>query len=275
MIYSVQAKSGFAKKLFKRRVFKFKKGLNILVGENGSGKTTLLALAGAYSGVHELKGWTTIPSSIGFEDKELQFPDRFVSFSPAKCNAIVKWDGSPSFGYSADKVANKVISLDEIFHDQLFTDTSQSLKMHINGSASTGQCMISGIAAFLVRLKELPNWTKMPKKVWGPLHGWMYTDKMNSFWRNKITTMIEYVKSLSRTGPMTILMDEPDRSMSLPNQLMMWLDVFPVRAEKFQVIVATHNSLVLDMKNANFIEMNRGYMKQCRNIQLQYKELCK
>ena len=68
-------------------------------------------------------------------------------------------------------------------------------------------------------------------------------------------------------GPNTVILDEPESGLSLPFQAGFWRNALAsVAAQKFQIIVATHSPFALNIKGANYIETEPGYLQQCRDL---------
>lgn len=65
----------------------------------------------------------------------------------------------------------------------------------------------------------------------------------------------------------TILMDEPDRNLSLKN-IQSIKDILSFHKPNTQIIAVIHNPLLIyslsKNKDLNFIEMNRGYIKKIK-----------
>lgn len=74
---------------------------------------------------------------------------------------------------------------------------------------------------------------------------------------------LNYWKSLPRTGPQTILLDEPERALSLPLQKKLFEEILPMFKD-LQIILATHSVFCLNMKDINFIEFEKDYIEQSR-----------
>jgi len=254
VITKAKVTKGFATKLpsFDKE-FKFQKGLNILFGPNACGKTTLLNILGAYCSTKS--GWSRYiePSFNDRGDKFVEYPKRCATIAPGrdenKCEAKVEWDGTATFFTSAE-TSDAVSHVLEGTPDGLL-DLGQIVGEIVN-KPSLGQKRIYRLNMLLTHSKEVPDLTAIPPEYNG----------YNDLWQKAMNKFIEYVKTLPRTGPSTILLDEPDRSLSIPMQVALWRDIMPKLAEKFQVIVATHCPAALSFKDA-LIDFQKGYANEC------------
>lgn len=84
---------------------------------------------------------------------------------------------------------------------------------------------------------------------------------------NKALAQIEvdYIKSLPRNGKITLLLDEPEKALSIPKQIELF-DVMMKLSDHFQIILATHSPFILEYKKANLIDITPGYVKNVKQI---------
>lgn len=246
MIHSVTVKDGFPLKLpaIGKKTFKFTKGVNILFGPNGCGKTTLINIAGAYSGTRA--GWSSF--SEPFDSMEKDYPKPFKRNAPGGVIAEVDWDGSPSFLMSPKTGESLGSSIDDS------QDGLMDFQMMVGEMAtkvSSGQSRIIRLNRLADILKSIPDLTKLPQKY----------ESVNSLWQEAMDKFVKYVKTLSREGPTTLLLDEVDVSVSIPIQKDFWTIGIPNISKRFQVIAATHCPFALAHRDApGFIEMEPGYI---------------
>lgn len=255
MIKSLKALSGFAANLpaLKDRTFEFTPGLNILFGQNGSGKSTVIRIAGAYSGT--TAGWSKYyrPDIALGDEKKAGYPERMAKESPGGCKAAVDWDGSPSFLMSPETGNAPGSSLDDS------PDGLMDMGMIVSemmAKLSSGQSRMVRFNKFLKMAsddKSIPDLTKLPDDY----------KNVNDTWQEAMKSFVDYVKSLPRKGPITLLLDEVDRSLSIPNQITLWTKVLPAIGKKDQVIVATHSDYAL-IHEKEIIELNPGYVAECQ-----------
>jgi hypothetical protein len=117
---------------------------------------------------------------------------------------------------------------------------------------SLGQKRIYRLNLLMKHSKSVPDLMVLPPEHKG----------YNDTWRRPMEAFVRYIKTLPRTGPSTLLLDEPDRSLSIPMQVSLWNNVMPKLAEKFQVIAATHCLFALAFKDA-LIDFKKGYTEEC------------
>ena len=203
-------------------------GLTILLGENGSGKSTLL-LAVARQ-LHCAQGGRSVVTQTSVSDI---FRDHTYlnGLQIAHDGQSVRYvDPSRKLGVMGD-------SCDEDFF--------------MEGVLST---LIKGSAGQLVIKRVLDAVAAKPVSVeWA-----MRRDRVNKLWQTWLDDVTQELTAKIPVGPPTILLDEPDRSLSLPNQKQLWAGL-PRLAKKTQIIVATHSSFALNVPGATYVELTPGY----------------
>jgi len=244
MINSIVILNGFASELpaIARRKFTFSPGINAIFGSNGCGKSTILNCIKAYNGIKD-GGWSKIsePNQLG-ATIAAHFPYAYRQYSPSQCDCIVTWDGTPTFYNDGDI---KTDSFAFFFNSQakskdgLTTEEEQMNDLAFH--PSSGQH----------RMKKL---NKLLNMIYNPplLIGGRGPE-------------VDYIKSLPRTGRITLLLDEPERALSLPKQMQVF-GVLVALAKDFQIIMSTHSPFVLFNKDISIIDMDVGYADECRSI---------
>ncbi len=270
MYDSIQVETGYAATLpcIKDRVFEFQPGLNILFGPNGCGKSTILQILGAYASIADhTAGWTSYqnPSALKriSDNGQAKLPEAYNRLSPGQCSAKVVWDGSPTFQYDAGKsAAGYGSSLPDEPKDSPdgITTFEESISLTM-GHLSSGTRLIYKLKKIREMLANPPDLTNIPRK------------NTNSVWHDNWISQRDYWNSLPRNGGVTILMDEPDRSFALDNQIGFWSGWVPKLAEKYQIIIATHCPFAI-MRDigANIIDMKEGYYEESQNAIRAYLE---
>lgn len=247
MIGSFTVLNGYASKLERlKSPIEFQPGLNILFGENGCGKSTVLKICAAYCSI-EGGGWSRHhrPFIRG------KYPEVYKEHSPGKCEALVQWDGTPTL--FADSTITDQTNFSYFFDEKMdspdgMSDMTDQLSI-MKGHLSSGMMRILKFKKYVDSLKNPPNILKISKE-------WK---SYNDVWTDGAKKQIEYFESLPRHGPVTFMMDEPDRSLSIENQLFFWENFIPRFADKYQMIVATHCPFALLHAGATWIEFNEKY----------------
>jgi predicted ATP-dependent endonuclease of OLD family len=252
MINRVLVKKGFASELLclKDRIFQFNDGFNVLFGSNGCGKSTLMKCVKSYCAI-EHAGWSRISDhmSLGAGDVKA-FPFVYRVFTPTKeCDTIVEWDGSPTFYNDSDLRIDDMswfYNKDILKREGLTTEAEQM--DYIAKRPSSGQTRMQ-------KLNKIFNIAMNPPKFWetSPNPG-------NRFERMEI----HYINSLPKNGKVTILLDEPEKSLSIPKQIELFR-LLKSFQDKFQIIISTHSPFILFEDGINIIEMEADYINTCKN----------
>lgn len=220
--------------------YKFKPGINIIVGENGCGKSTLLKLLKAYLLVDSVEcGKGSYNNNINrlfngnnsLKDGVEVFAD-YTKNTFRLCHVEEKGEEETlktfeSFGTYATQVRSStgegvLISISSLF-SYIFSD-----KVSLNFDYSS---------QFMDNYKEYVE----------------YTDK------HRISCEDEW----------TILMDEPDRNLSI-NNINDIKDILNYHKENTQIIAVIHNPLLIyalsKNNEINFIELTSGYIDKINQI---------
>lgn len=219
--------------------FLFKEGVNIIVGENGSGKSTLLKLIRKY----------------------LLLDDMECSIGAFNSNINALYEGfSDNFLDGVDVYADYTKNSFRLVHSGERSD-NQSMSSVENFSAFISQKQSSTGEGVVIALNSLFNY--------------IFGEKMNltynySKFKKKgcYDKYYEYTQSHKIEGnEFTILMDEPDRNLSLEN-INHIKGILSFHKPQTQIIAVIHNPLLIynlsSNKDINFIEMNRGYIKKVK-----------
>ena len=250
MIESIRFKSGYPLRIptVADKAFIFKPGINILFGTNGCGKSTILHTLKAYCGIAG-GGWTYFNDPMRLASS--QFPFAYLGLTPSRSEAYVNWDGTPSFFNDGDiKVDNTFFYMSSRSSDDGITSEAEQMDT-LARKPSSGQYRIKKVNQVFNMVRNVPVFsaTDIP-------HGYNQRDAMKE---------LAYWNSLSKTGPQTILLDEPERALSLPLQRTLFFEILP-QFKDLQLIIATHSIFCLKMPDANIIEFDANYVEQCKHV---------
>lgn len=245
MISHALVVNGFASNLpaLHRRKFDFTPGLNVLFGANGCGKSVLLKCIKAYCCLQH-GGWSKLSENGELPGTNVtHFPQAFRAFTPTgECDTIVGWDGTATFFNDSDMILNDMTWFynPDVLKQEGLTTEAEQIDLHVK-KPSSGQTRIQKLNKIFHVLKNPPEFAVKG----GP--------------------EAQYVRSLPNTGRVTILLDEPEKSLSIPKQIELFnfLKTFQNDA---QIIITTHSPFILINNDINIIEMEPGYMNECKEL---------
>ena len=216
--------------------FDFINGVNIIVGENGSGKTTLMKLIEAYLMVdYDECGKGMYASNI----------NKLYRGSLSDKNLL---DGVDVYA-DYDKNVFRLSHAGEKERREAIETFEQFGAMAMQHSSSTGEGVIVAINSMLNRMFGKNANLKFD-------YSQFKADREEYF---------NYVEShrVDTDNSWTILMDEPDRNLSICN-IGNIMPFFEYKKEETQVIATIHNPLIIYKlskdKSINFIELTDGYV---------------
>jgi AAA domain, putative AbiEii toxin, Type IV TA system/AAA domain len=253
MIKNVKFLNGFITKLpgFDiGKTIEFSDGLNIFLGKNGSGKSSALKILKAYTAIPEGRGaWSQISSELALGAQcRTHFPWVYREYSPGKSEAIVSWDGTPSFWNDGDV---KIDKWAWFTHNSILSEdgmsTEQEQMQLLVDMPSSGQYRMGKINKMFNMLENVPDLTLHPCK------------------SASERAEVEYIRTLPRNGKPTLILDEPERALSIPKQVELF-KLLVKMTDKYQIIIATHSPFVLFGLDANIINLDPDYTESCLDI---------
>ena len=223
--------------------YEFKTGVNVIVGENGSGKTTLLNLIRAYLLVDLSE------CSAGYWNSNIN------NLFPNLIDHTVMLDGVEVFADYQRNTFRLCHAGERKHNDEVFADDISISEFASQKEASTGEGVIVALDALFNRM-----FSKNARPTFDYLQ-----------FKDNYMEYLKYIHDHVISGDeWTILMDEPDRNLSIDN-IGQIEGILNVHKEHTQIIAVIHNPLIIYAlsKNpeVNFIEMTKGYVKKvCKEI---------
>jgi energy-coupling factor transporter ATP-binding protein EcfA2 len=243
------------------KTFEFTLGINILFGPNGCGKSTIIKTLKSYCGIKR-GGWTQVSDPlelgtfyVGRMHEAKPLPHAYHVYAPGKATAIVGWDGFPAFFNDGDIKVSETFFYQNVgqSEDGITTEAEQLEALALK--PSSGQYRIQRINKVISMLGAPPTIEEV-ERIPDRLQQKDYAKQEVNYWR-----------SLGRrSNKYTVILDEPERSLSLPKQQKLLCEIIPQEMKNYQVIIATHSIFALMMKNVNIIDMESGYVEECKEL---------
>ena len=210
----------------------FSPGLNVLVGPNGSGKSTLLkAIATA---THCIQSGVSHITNTSCRE--------MCPYGELKNGIQIESNGKP-FGFFTPEQRPGLVGGMAGFDDDFLSEGLSSTMF----KGSSGEETIVFLGKLLDKLTAT---TTIPYKT---------TDVHNTDYVFKNTVDCG-------TRP-TLLLDEPERAVSILTQIKLWTAIERLSWTRFQVIVASHSLLGL-CKAANYIETEKDFYSRTKTAVL-------
>lgn len=218
----------------------FKPGVNIIVGENGCGKTTLLKLIKAY-----------------------------LLVDNTECS---RGAYNSNINYLFNNLSSKEL-LDGV---DVYADYERNTFRLCHAGERTGEESMSSFAVFGELITQKQSSTGEGVLIaMNSLFKQMFSKDANlkfdygQFKEDYYPQYAEYIKKHRAEGDeWTILMDEPDRNLSLDN-IKSVEGILSIHKKHTQIICVVHNPLLIyslsKKKSINFIEMTEGYIEKTIN----------
>lgn len=239
------------------KTFKFKPGLNMLVGKNGSGKSSLLETL-AQRLLCFNYGFPKIDSELYRSDDGVWIKDSEYSWHDPKFmpDVVLDYDQNPhgiyaSPDFSPRGQAGRAYSMCYGL-GQDATDFYDMTDTHSSGQGM--QNVLDMVFLELITRKARLDRSAVKELEWR-------TDRCPM---KKKADMLDLLMP-QQGSPMVALLDEPERALDLDSQLKFWRDLVEFsQLPDTQIIIASHSVIPLFMQGAdiNYVEMTEGYADQ-------------
>lgn len=227
-----------------RGPFEFGPGVTVLFGPNGSGKSTLLhALARAF---HVEQGGRPVLT--------LESLDRLRT---------------RGHSIASDDKLGALRGL-EVRHDGRvagFFDCGSRPGLAMGGHAFDDDFLSEGLAEILNKGSSGQNQLRRMDPVFQA--GSSLKDKVgtgvNEYWLGLREQALAFLRPNAAEGLPTVLFDEPEASLSIPNRILLWRKLCSFGTQ-MQIIAATHDvfPLFLPEGSVSIVETEEGYQAACR-----------
>ena len=237
-----------------RPVLEFKPGINILWGGNGVGKSTVL---------------TALARMLHCEQSGQSVVTR------DSLNAVFTVPGpnpGDKLGVRVDTMATGLLPV----HDGqcvMHFDPNHMVGLICNGAAFDSDFFSEGVENTMYRGSSGQTTLNRLSKVLGamvkpdpwPDIRWK-ADKDADWLKDQVDPVNAFLQGTIPKGQPTLLLDEPDRSLSMKFQAGFWHNLATRFATGVQVITATHTPFALRLPGVNYIDMTPGYLAECEDV---------
>lgn len=225
----------------------FTPGLNILWGENGTGKSTLLREIARQ--MHCEQG--NQQKVTGHSIRQAKDHNSRTEDGKRQRGIEIDHDGAPILFFDPNDTVGIVGGA---FDDDFFTEGVVSSMRRASAGETTAA---RGTNTYNALFKSKP----LPPLSWAPGYSEKEYPSLYRFLRGTPTP--------DEAPIPTLLIDEGERSLSIPLQDVFWsqvcLRVWDKSLPPLQIIIATHSPFALCLSQVSYIETTPGYMEQSIN----------
>lgn len=249
-----QTSNGYAPlvKMLKRKINKpinFKEGVNILFAPNGTGKSTIISDLARYHFCYQTGRLKITKSSIN----DISWFNPLSDKDTHKFKNGVEIVSDGQVFYISSNTCNGDFSLNNDYMSK-----KDFINRYMEVNSSSGE---ANIKSFLYLYNNIKN-IKYDKFV-----EFAICDVKEFFgedYYNSIKNCIKYIENpiLPKSKP-TILIDELDSNTDIVNSVYLFKIIKQI-SSRYQIIMASHSPLILELKDVNIIELISGYKNKCK-----------
>lgn len=228
------------------RRFDFKPGLNVLWGRNGSGKSTLLRTLAVL--FHCEQSGQPVVTGVSMRALFGRWPWKDRGWKRLEESVRVDHDGQPVRHFDPSNAPGLVGGLAGFDWD--FGKEGIQNAMFRGSAGETTSFRFERLLNEIVAGKVPTLGRKASGRHLPP-----GDDGLLKF---EIADRILAGNAAER-GPLTVLLDEPERSFDLPMQVSVWR-FLRAYASRYQFIVASHSLYALNIPEAHYVELTPGYL---------------
>lgn len=238
----------------------FTDGINIIFGYNGSGKTTIIRALAGYAGI-EGDGFPRYIEPLRYHDWWDKYDVEGYVKRVMLNSADIEWDGNPIYYHNFEYLKDNSCGVFGNLTGGMLANVSEEMEFHlIKGKLSAGQMCVymqrklervasdKRTLAEHIKLNQVAN------------DSWELADK-------KQTEYFSKFPNFKKECPVTLLLDEADKSLDVLSELVYFNDVLPYLHNKYntQIIAVSHSPIVLGLskKDYNIISINEDYTEKC------------
>lgn len=231
--------------------YKFKPGINVIVGKNGCGKSTLLNLIFEYTLCSR-----TMVSEV---------PDCLLSINDLYDNDGNLYDGI-EIHHDYKGGVFRYLPKDELlkFGNETIMDSIENISIFMS-KGSTGENILEGLGMLFKKMFSGDTYRFPIKELK------IRSKEVNDVWKGRIESLLGYYeKNKVNLSPgeheYTIIMDEPDRNLDIQNIQEIY-QILSHRKQEIQIIAVVHNPLLIYKlskipETVNIIEMTPDYLQE-------------
>lgn len=249
--------------LKRKKRIEFPPGITLLFGPNGSGKSTIIATL-----AKTMCAWQGGVSKLT-EASMREFFRLDIDVAPGRDSAKILDGAVPEHDGRGVLYLDPTKAPGMGAHHGIDDDFGfAQIQDHFNTRASAGQITVSRMNDVFAALQDPSSIPKPDLDFVKHRRG-----TLSDMWLPVMERLAEVARGdggKRKAGIPTLLLDEPDRSLSIPWAANMWFNIAERHDPKtVQIIAATHCPFALDLPNVNYIETEPGYLDQCRRVMQQ------